>query len=965
MNIGERLYGFEIIGKKYVRELGSDVYTMRHVGCGARLVLVDREDDNKTFSISFKTLPKDSTGVFHIIEHSVLCGSRKYPVKDPFVELLKGSLNTFLNAMTFQDKTMYPVSSRNDRDFLNLVGIYMDAVLHPLVVENPNAFYQEGWHYEVDENTGALSYKGVVLNEMRGDYSSPEAISDRHMNAMLYEGTPYAEDSGGDPECIVDLSYEEFCRAHSSFYHPSRAEIFLDGSVKLCEVLPLIDSYLAEYTDSPEWDGAEEKLSSKRTSPISKTVEYEIKEGEGTANKTRVSVGFLISRFDNPERSVSSGVLLGTLFGSNEAPVKKAMLDSGLCEDVCYTIRDGIFEHSAEVEFINVKDGKEDELLAVFRDTVSGIVKNGIDKSELLATLNSTEFRIREKDYGSLPLGVANAIICLESLLYSDDPTQNFEYEDMLAYLREKIESDYYERLLEQIILNNDRRATLIMHPSLTLAGERLERERARLCEYSDALTEEQRAELVEMNRALIEWQEGEESAENLATIPMLTIDDISKTVPKTPTEILEIEGVKVICHDIKTSGIVYADLIFDITDMDGDRLPLLSVLNLLLGNLATEKHSAIEIQRMIKTNLGGFEARLTAVSNHGEPHMYLQVSISALESAREKNAEIAEEILEKTVFNDYSAIKNIIRQTVISSEEAFAASGHQIALGRSFAMSSIEAAAREYYSGYEAYVALKEIDGKFESEREAVCARLSQMLFEIISRQRLTVSLTGCTDAEYAKRLISVIKNGEKAAPVCNISLIPKRKEGIEIPAQVSFVGFGHSLALIGEQPSGSLDVARMLVGYEFLWPRVRVRGGAYGAGMTAGLSGNIGFYSYRDPSPKKTLDCFVEIAEFLRAFVKDGRDITKYIIGAVGDAEPVKTPRTRGAFATARYLRGISYEESCEIRRSLIETDAKELLRIAELIERCVADGASCVVAGKEKLATLSGELDCVLKI
>lgn len=962
MEIGKKLHGFEVRAKTLVRELDAEVYTLIHEGCGARLTFIAREDDNKTFSISFKTLPEDSTGVFHILEHSVLCGSDKYPVKDPFVELLKGSLNTFLNAMTFDDKTMYPVSSRNDKDFFNMIDVYMDAVLHPLSLRSPNAFYQEGWHYEIDGESGEVSYKGVVLNEMRGVFSSPDAIAERNINAMLYEGTPYAEDSGGDPADITKLTYEDYCRAHARYYHPSNAEIFLDGSVKLDEVLPLINSFLKDYTHA---ERSGDIPSATITSPRCRTVEYEAKPGEDITDKGRVSVGMLIGRFDQHERIVAAGLLLGALFANNESPAKAAIIDSGLCEDVYATVRDGVLEPALDFDFINVKDGREEELLALFRDTVSGIAANGIDKDELSATLNAIEFKMRERDFGSLPVGVLNAMVSLETLLYSDDPVGNLRYEDTLAALRERITdgSGYYESLLREFITDNERRATVIMHPSLTLAERRLAEEKRVLAEYSASLDDAARAALVKMNRELIAWQESEDSAEAVASLPTLSIKDIPDTVNPTPIEVCEVLGARVIKHEIPTSGIVYTDLFFDVGDVTADELATLSLYNLLLSNLATENYDALSLQREIKAGLGSFDARITALTDGTEPRVYLQIGASALDKERDRIPTLVSEILSHTLFDDTAAIRSILRQTLISLEEGFTASGHQLAMARATATVSVESAVREYYGGYEAYVRLKELESNFDERIENLKTILRSFGEKFIERGRLTVSVTGEVDDKYLESLAKIAKYSERVAPVCQISPLKKRREGIVIPAQVAFASAAGNLYYIGAEPYGSLDVVRTLVGFEFLWSRIRVRGGAYGAGMSAALNGNLAFYSYRDPSPASSLECYREVPDFIRTFVREGGDVTKYVIGAAGDADPIRTPRMRGAACTLRYLRGRDHEDAMRIRQELLSVDNDELLRLADVIEETVGNGAVCVVGGREKLEPL--ELDEILTI
>ena len=966
MKINDKLYGFTVTEKRYVEELSSDVYTLIFDKTGTRLTFFDRDDENKTFAITFKTLPTDSTGVFHIIEHSVLCGSERYPVKDPFVELLKGSLNTFLNALTFQDKTMYPVSSKNDKDFSNLVSIYMDAVLHPMAMKDPKAFYQEGWHYELSED-GALSYKGVVLNEMKGDYSSPESVSDRHLNDMLYAGTPYQYDSGGDPDEIVKLTYEDYRASHEKYYHPTHAEVFLDGNVNLDEILPLIASYLSGFEKSKvskkEFDIPRVTISS----PDSREVYYEVKDGDPTENKTRITLGYIIGDFSECERIVGANILQRALFSTNESAVKKEIVASGLCEDMLVSMRDGILEPAVLVDFINVKDGKTNELLDLFGSVLSRISSEGIEKDELIANINFIEFQARERDFGSLPLGVANAMVSLETLLYSDDPVGNFRLNEIFKSLRQRVECGYFESLIKEIFIDNKKRATLTMLPSSTLGKEREAEEKAKLDAVMVALTPAERDEIAELNRELAEWQESEDSDEARATVPTLSLGDISDKPNKIPSDESMISGVPVITHKIPTNGIVYTELYFDVTDIDADEAPYFALISFLLTNLPTEKHTATEIQRLIKMHLGGFDARLTPLTrfegDQNIPKIYFQVGSSALFGERESLVSLMSEILTETRFSDDEAIRNILRQTVIASEESFASSGHQVAMGRATASCSVEAACREYYNGYESYLVFKALDKNFDAEKENIKARLSAIMKKYITASRLTVGITaeGCNGID--KELVECFENGERVAPVCKISPIPVRREGIAIPARVSFAATASNTLPLGVRPDGSFDVARAIAGYEYLWGEVRVKGGAYGAGMSAGISGNLGFYSYRDPNPKRTLDVFGSTPEFLREFAESGEDITKYIIGAVGEAESLKTPRMRGSIATTRLLRGISYEENCRLRKSLLSMDNERLAALAGIMEKALETASVCVVGPRSELEKM--EFDEILEI
>lgn len=968
MTVNEKLYGFTVKDKKFIKEIGADVYVMEFEKNGARLLYLDRDEDNKTFSISFKTVPTDSTGVFHIIEHSVLCGSEKFPVKDPFVELLKGSLNTFLNAITFQDKTMYPVASRNDKDFYNLVEIYLDAVFCPIVVKDKNAFLQEGWHYVIEED-GSLNYKGVVLNEMRGDYSSADTVSERQMNEMLYPTSCYGYDSGGDPSEIVKLTYENFKAAHARYYHPTNSYVFLDGRVNLSEILPLIASYLDRY-ERAELDARDFEIlpeDGKRAPETRRTV-YEIAPGESVENKGRMALGFPASVFSERKRNYALGILYGTLLSTNESEIKKIIVNSGLCEDIAVSMHDGIFAPSASIDFINVLDGKEEELRKLFFDTVKKIAKRGIDRDQLSASINSCEFKMREKDFGTFPLGLVYAIISLESNLYSDDPVLNYSFEDDYKELRSELSGRYFEDLLLDVFSEENCKATLYMTPSATLGEERAAEERRALDEIRSSLSEEQILDIKKTAEALETWQANPDSPEAMATIPKLTLADIPETITKTPEQVYECEGVTVIKHPIPTSGIIYTDLLFDISDTSAEELPYWFLLCSLLTNLKTDSHSAASLQSLIKSELGSVSFTVTSLTRHNgaadENKIYFCASASVLESKSESVARILSEILHSTVFDEREAIHNLLKQIVISNEESFIASGHRAALARAQASASVEGAVGEYFSGYESHRVIKALSRSFDEKYSETAEKMKELLSNALDRTRLTLSITGECDESFVKSLISLPGKAVKCAPVCKIKPMPAVNEGIIIPSRVSYAVRASNLFTLGYEMKGEYDAVRSLLGFEYLWSEVRVKGGAYGSGMVCGISGNIGFYSYRDPTPKRTLGCYEEIPEFLRELSEDEVDLTKFIIGAVGDSEPVLTPRTKGYIATTRYLRGLTYQRRVELRRELLSTGREALLHAAELVKTVNEKGAICVFGPKEALLDIES-LDRILEL
>ncbi|MBO7304964.1 MAG: insulinase family protein [Clostridia bacterium] len=961
MKNNDTLYGFKVKEIRDVAEISAKLIEMRHEKSGATLFFLDREDENKTFAISFKTIPEDSTGVFHIIEHSVLCGSEKYTTKEPFVELLKGSLNTFLNAMTFPDKTVYPVASRNDKDFSNLVSVYMDAVLNPAILHNKNIFLQEGWHYELDSKDGEMTRSGVVLNEMRGSFSSADELSAYHLTDMLFPDSCYRFESGGKPEFITDLTYEHFIASHQKYYHPSNSQIFLDGSVDLDSILPMLDEYLSPY-DAKEIDFDIEIQSP--VSPEIRRVEYEIAPNESPENKMRLSVGYVNAAFDEQEKNVATTVLLDAVCSSNESPLKKAIIASGLCEDLILSPYDSMKQNSVVLDFRNVKDGECEKLYALFLSEVKALASAGIDRSLLEASLNSFEFKIREKDFGTLPRGIIYVLSMLESSLYGGDPVQNLCYSDTFEGLREKLSEGYFEELMLSIFVDNPHRAMVIMTPSATLGEERAKAEKETLARIKASLSDKQLDEIMTTVKELKAWQEAPDSPEALATTPELKLSDIPSAVEKLPQILKNTDGVTTLIHDVATNGILYTDMHFDVSDLTPEELFDLRILLALMQNVPTEAHTAIELQSLIKRELGDFGITMSPVTKHGGAKAYTTVSVSVLESKQKSVAPLLHEVLYTSIYTDRELARSIVKQMKIASDEAFVTSGHSIGITRAAAAFSTESAIQEYFLGYEAHKSLKELAKSFDECFDALAERLSALAKRIFTKNRLTLSLTGAADKSYISGIIDVLADGDACELISKIKPFGAHREGIVIPAEVSYAEMAASLSAIGERLTGSMSVARSLISLGYLWSAVRVQGGAYGVGLTARINGNVAFYSYRDPSPERTLGCYKESAAFLRSYAESGEDITKFIISALRDASPLLTPKLRGTVATSRYLRGVSYEDECRTRSELLATDKNELLRIADVIDRICEIGSVCVVAGKDKLDTCK-DLDVILEI
>ena len=955
---GDKLHGFTVERVRELGEIDATLIEMEHTS-GAALAFLDRADANKSFGISFKTLPENDTGVFHIMEHSVLCGSEKFPLKEPFVDLLKGSLKTFLNAMTYNDKTVYPVASRNDRDFYNLVDVYMDAVLHPLALTDERVFRQEGWHYELSDE-GELSYNGVVYNEMKGAYSSPDGVAEEHIMQMLYEGSPYAKDSGGCPSAIPELTFDGFRAAHARFYNPSNAQIFLDGEVKLDEILALLDSYLAPYPKNKtviEFNLPECREGQRREA------EYEISQSEEEDGKCRIYLAGRTCGYDDVERTLALTTLATALAGSNEAPLKHELLESGLCEDVSLHINDGLYYGFYELEIYNVKRENIDTVIDLTKKTLTKVYKNGIDKTRLEALFNSAEFRHREKDFGSMPKGLIFGLSMLDTWLWGADPAAPLMLCDSFANLRAKIGEGYFEDLLREVFIEREP-SILTLIPSRTLGERREAEERELLAGIKAKMSEDELARIRESAAALKEWQAREDTPEALATLPTLSVSDIRPEAEKIKSAEYDILGCRAESFLLPTSAITYLDLYFDVSDLSPEELMLLPTLSALYKNIATEHYTASELRNLLLSELGNLSFNPISLPHvDRSAHAYMTVSASALDEKRDEIISLCREIICTSNLGDTAELRRAVSQGKLSGEDTIISAGHAQALARAAAYTSASSAIEEYLTGYEQYVFLAELDKSLADREGEITEKLGALADKIFCRERLTVFMTsGSHDRDFLEKVVSSVRCGGTSAGACKISPFGKRNEGIAIPSQVSYAVRALNV-LDGAPTRGYLLVARSIVSYAHLWNSVRVLGGAYGAGLVVRRGGIIGFYSYRDPSPRRSIDCYGESGDFLRELADSGESLENFIIGAFGDYDVLSTPRSAGSRAGINALRGWTDEMEETFRREILDTDRDDLITASKLLDKASADGGVCIVGPESALDACSDILDARL--
>lgn len=961
INVNDCLHGFRFLKQTKLPDISATMHIAKHEKSGAELLFLERRDKNKTFAISFTTTPEDDTGVFHILEHSVLCGSEKYPVKEPFVELLKGSLYTFLNAMTYNDKTVYPVSSRDDRDFYNLVSVYMDAVLHPSMLENEKIFRQEGWHYEIDEG-GELCYNGVVYNEMKGAYSSQDDLANEKIMKMLYGGNCYSKDSGGDPDAIPSLTYENFVEAHRRYYHPSNAKILLDGEMDIDSILALLDGYLCDY------DAIDPKISIADVLPegaARECGEYEIEESESEEGKARLILGFPTFLHDELEKNIALSLVRDYLASSNESPVKKALLDLGLCEDMEIYELDGILRQSMLIDIRNIKPENEELIIKTVFDAIKRETLAGFKRERLVASLNSLEYKLREADYGSSPKGLMFLLSTLDTWLYGGDPASPFHFAKTIEDVKSLLEGDFIERMTEQVF-STEKMQTLLMLPSKTLADRRAEELRAHLRRIREGMSESEIRKIADDYAALKAWQTSENTKEALATLPTLNIEDITAEPEFIPTEERELHGARLLYHDIDTSGIIYSSLAFDCSDLTLDELFDLSIASSVMLNAKTEHYGVLELMEKIKANLGVLAPSLTQYKHpDSTPIPTFSVRAHALEKNKDVMCSLIREVLYTTDLSDKTAIKNVVAQTKIALEESFIGAGHQAAMCRADAQISAESAINEYISGYEAYRRFKELDADFDARVDALIERMRALCKRVFCRGRLTVNV-GCTpDEELFEKLVLSVDEGEYTPVKCAIKPLERINEAIVIPSRVAYAAISGNLNDIGAPFTGSSQVARAIVNYEHLWNSVRVQGGAYGAGMLMRRTGRLSFYSYRDPKPERTYGEFTKSGDFLREYAKRGEPLQTLIIGALGNILPLITPRASVDLALSRYLSGFTYEEEKRIINELLSTDEEDLLALADTIDAVCQGSALCLVGNREHISACKDRIERILEL
>lgn len=960
-NDWEEIPGYELVKKEELQDLNSLGYIWKHKKTGARVAVICNDDNNKVFSIGFRTPPEDSTGVAHIVEHTVLCGSREFPAKDPFVELVKGSLNTFLNAMTYPDKTIYPIASCNDKDFQNLMHVYLDAVFYPNIYEREEIFKQEGWHYELEDIEGEITYNGVVYNEMKGAFSSPEQQLFRLIQSSLFPDTAYGVESGGDPDAIPSLTYEQYLEFHKRYYHPSNSYIYLYGDMDMKEKLEWIDQkYLSDFEAAPI--DSEIKMQEAFTETKEIIEEYPLAEGESNVDKTYLSYNSVIDVSLNKELYVAFQILEYVLVDNPGAPLKQALLEAGIGKDILSSYDNGILQPYFSVVAKNANETQKNEFLQVYKNTLTKIVEEGLDEQALLAAINYFEFKYREADFGSYPKGLMYGLQMLDSWLYSDEAIfTHILANDTFAYLKEQISTGYFEKLIEKYLIHNPHSSIVIVKPAYGLTEKKEARIREELAEKKASMSKEELQQMVENTKALKQYQEEPSTPEELEKIPMLTREDMDPNIRPLVFEERMLGENKLIYHPIYTNGIAYFKFVFPMDDWK-DMAPYISLLTTVLGYMDTHKHTYLEFSNETNIYTGGIIADGNSYCGLDEPDHFklaFELRSKVLYGNIKKSLELMEEMAFHTNFSDKKRLKEIIAEARSRMEMKLNGSGHSIAVNRSMSYFSSLAKYGDEAEGIAYYQFLRHLDENFDDEAEQLVEVFQQILAGVLCKENMIISFIG-EEKGYEQFLVeadtflsAVPEKGEEKKVDGKLDfLVHGTQEGFKNAGQVQYVARSGNFRNHNLEYNGALQILKVILGYDYLWNNVRVKGGAYGCMCGFSQNGNGYFVSYRDPSLKETNEIYEGAYEYVANFNVSDRDMTKYIIGAISNMDVPLTPSGAGSRGFNAYMTGITEEYLKEVRNQVLQATQEDIRKLAPIVKSILDDGNLCVIGNEKKI-------------
>lgn len=958
------LNAYEVVLTEDLPDLKSKGYLLKHKKSGARVLLMENDDENKVFTIGFRTPPSDSTGVPHIMEHSVLCGSRDFPVKDPFVELVKGSLNTFLNAMTYPDKTVYPVASCNDKDFQNLMHVYMDAVFYPNIYQHDEIFRQEGWSYKLDEPDGKLEYNGVVYNEMKGAFSSPEGVLDRVILNSLFPDTSYAYESGGDPEEIPNLTYEQFLDFHRKYYHPSNSYIYLYGDMDMEEKLKWLDeNYLCEF------DAAEVDSEICFQKPFDKMIEvektYSISSEETEEENTYLSYNKVIATSLDEKLYQAFQILDYALLSAPGAPLKKALMDAGIGKDIMGSYDNGIYQPIFSIIAKNTEPQQKEQFVQVIEDTLRKIVEDGIDRKALEAGINYYEFRFREADFGNYPKGLMYGLDLFDSWLYDEKkPFIHMQAIPTFAFLKEQIGTRYFEDLIQKWILDNPHGSMVIVKPERGRTA-RMDRELdEKLQTYKAGLSPDEVEKLARDTAELIVYQESEDAREDMEKIPVLGREDISREIAPICNEERVCGGIPMVYHNVETNGIGYVTLLFELSGVPEEKLPYVGMLQAVLGIIDTTHYEYGELFNEINVHTGGIGTSLELYPDvtkvkEKEFRATFEMKGKALYPKMDVLFKMMREILTESKLEDEKRLKEILSMLKSRLQMSFLSSGHTTAALRALSYSSPLSKFKDDTDGIGYYEAVKEIEEHFEEKKEELIANLKELAARIFRADNLMISYTAAPEGlDAVEKEMETFKNGlfertdgDEQENRCILHCV-KRNEGFKTSSKVQYVARTGNFIDGGAAYSGALHILKVILSYDYLWQNIRVKGGAYGCMCNFNRIGEGYLISYRDPNLEKTIDVYEKVTEYLRNFEADDRDMNKYIIGTISNIDRPMNPSAKGTRSMNLYMNHVTEEMIRKEREEILNAGQEEIRALADVVAAMLAADQLCVIGSEEKI-------------
>lgn len=963
---------YEILDEHRVEDVQSDGFILRHKKSGARIAILSNNDDNKVFYIGFRTPPEDETGVPHIIEHTTLCGSKKFPVKDPFIELAKGSLNTFLNAMTYPDKTVYPVASCNDQDFKNLMDVYLDAVFNPNITKYEEIFKQEGWHYELTGKDDELKINGVVYNEMKGAYSSPDEVLSSQIYRSLFPDNTYSKDSGGNPEYIPKLTYEAYLDFYHKYYHPSNSYIYLYGDMDVVERLEWLDK---EYLSLYDYKKVNSEINKQPAFDEIKNVEaqYSITMDDSQENKTYLSYNRVVGDTLDEMLYQAFDVLDYALVSSPGAPVKQALIDAGIGDDVYGSYDAGILQPVFSFVAKNANASQADEFESIIENTLKEVVKTGINKEALLAGINSSEFKFREADFGQFPKGLLFGLNCLDSWLFDDmKPFIHLECLGTFAKLRKAVDTDYFEKLIQEYLLDNTHGSSVTVKPKRGLGNEREEALAKELSDYKASLSDEEIKKLIEDTEHLKKYQEEPSSDEDLRKLPMLTRADMKKNAMPFSNIEDELLDVKVVRHDIESNGIDYISFLFDAGDFAQSELGYLGFFTNALGLVSTEKYSYTDLANATNIYTGGISTGTASHPDIKDRNNFVfkfEVKLKVLEKNLDKALELMEQMLLTSDFTDTKRLGELVAQIKARLQANLSSSGHLVAAMRSMSSFSRYALYQDELKGIAFYRSICRIEKELSESPKSVSDKLAAIAKKLFARNRMLISFTGNNEAygNAKPSLEKVIAGFDKMSAVGNQAEVHfnTAKEAFIDASQIQYVAKTGDFICEGYEYTGALRLLRIILSYDYLWINVRVKGGAYGCMNTFLRSGESYFVSYRDPNLSDTLDVYDRIPEYIKSFSPDERDMTKYIIGTFSALDTPMNPEAKGSRSLSAYLEGITYEQIQKERNEILNAQLEDIRRLADLVEAVLKKDSICVIGNENMIKESAGLFENVEKL